>query len=235
MRTSKVWVVVPAAGCGKRMGCDTPKQYLPLAGRSMLDWTLHHLLQMSEIARIVVAIAPADQQFAQLRYAESPRVQRVSGGASRAESVLCGLRGLDGMAQADDLVLVHDAARPLIHADDLRRVIQTVEANPAQGAVLATPVADTLKRAMAASCVDTTVERDGLWQAQTPQAARYGVLLAAIETAVARGSVLTDESGALEQAQVAVQLVAAQHPNFKVTTPQDLTLADLILAGATRR
>lgn len=234
MNTRKVWVVVPAAGCGRRMGCDTPKQYLPLAGRSMLDWTLHQLLQMPEIERIVVAIAPADQQFAQLSYANSPRVQRVSGGASRAESVLSGMRGLDGAAHADDAVLVHDAARPLVHASDLQRVIDAVAAHPDEGVVLATPVADTLKRAESMARVEETVEREGLWQAQTPQAARYGVLRNAIEAAVSRGELLTDESGALEQAQVAVRLIAAQHPNFKVTTPQDLTLADLILAGHVR-
>ncbi len=235
MRTHNIWVIVPAAGCGKRMGGDTPKQYLPLAGRSMLDWTLHRLLLLPEISRVTVAIAPQDQQFAQLSYAGTPRVRRVAGGATRAESVLSGLRSLDGLAHAEDCVLVHDAARPLIHPDDIRAVIQAVAQSPQEGVILATPVADTLKRSIDQTHVDGTVAREGLWQAQTPQAARYGVLRAAIEDTVARGETLTDESGALESAGVPVRLLAAQHPNFKVTTPQDLSLADLIVANQARR
>lgn len=235
MSSANIWVVVPAAGCGKRMGCDTPKQYLPIAGRRMLDWTLHHLLQLAEVTRVEVAIAPSDQQFAQLRYADAPRVHRVAGGASRAESVLAGLRSLEGLAAPQDPVLVHDAARPLVHPEDIRGVLQTLAADPAEGVVLAAPVADTLKKSGTGSHVEATVDRSGLWQAQTPQAASYQVLRDALEQSVSRGQLLTDEAGALEAIQVPVRLHAAQHPNFKVTTPADLALADLILAAKVRR
>ncbi len=235
MKTHNIWVVVPAAGCGKRMGCDTPKQYLPVAGRSMLDWTLHQLLTLPEIDRVVVAIAPEDQQFAQLSYAGTPRVRRVAGGPSRAESVLSGLRSLRSEAHANDCVLVHDAARPLIHPEDLRRVIHAVSEHPNEGVVLATPVADTLKSADQDARITGTVDRTALWQAQTPQAARFATLLEALEGAVSAGGMLTDEAGALEAAGVPVHLLPARHPNFKVTTPMDLALADLILAGQVRR
>ena len=233
--SKNIWVVVPAAGCGKRMGCDTPKQYLSLAGHSMIDWTLSHLLQLGEVTRVVVAVAREDQQFAQQALADHLRVRRVAGGATRAESVLAGLGSLEAEAAADDVVLVHDAARPLIHPEDVRRVMAAVAMHAEAGAVLATPVADTLKRATTDGRIAETVPRDGLWQAQTPQAATFGVLLPALAQVVDRGDVLTDEAGALEAAGVPVHLVAAAHPNFKLTTPVDMALAAAVLAGRERR
>lgn len=239
MSTQKVWVVVPAAGTGSRMGVETPKQYLPIAGRSMLDWTLHQLLQLSEVCRIAVAVSPGDQQFAQQALASSPRVWRANGGKTRAESVLNGLRRLADEAGDDDCVLVHDAARPLIHPDDLRSVIQGVADHPGSGVILANPVADTLKRAQTVNAVThqvvDTIDRSGVWQAQTPQAARFGVLLPALQEAVDADSesekLVTDEAGALERMGIPVHLIGASHPNFKVTTPQDMRLADALLSA----
>lgn len=228
MSNTEIWAVVPAAGCGKRMGCETPKQYLPLAGRSMIDWTLKRLLQVGEIKKIVVAVAPEDQQFARLQWAEHRRVCRVAGGATRAQSVLAGLESLQHKAADDDVVLVHDAARPLVHVDDIRAVVNAVKDSTAQAAILAQPIADTVKREVG-GFIDQTISRDHLWAAQTPQAARYGVLKAALQSALKGENSVTDEAGALEASGVGVKLVASQFPNFKLTTPLDMQLAEAVL------
>lgn len=244
MSAPHVWVVVPAAGSGQRMAAETPKQYLPLAGRSMLDWTLNQLLLVPEVQRVVVAVSPGDQQFARQTFAGSPRVRRVRGGDSRAESVLAGLADLADQAHPDDVVLVHDAARPLISADDIAAVIAAALQWPDDGVILATPVADTLKSCDPTAAnnahpqVTATVARDGLWQAQTPQAARFGPLHAAMTAAVrmaeAGGVAVTDEAGALQQFGITVRVVPAGQPNLKVTTRQDLALADAVLARRLR-
>ena len=232
MTAPRLWFVVPAAGCGQRMLCEFPKQYLRLAGRSMLDWTLSRCLEVPQVEAVLVCTGSEDQLFAQQSLAGHPRVRRVAGGAERAHSVLNGLRALKGQAAADDVVLVHDAARPLLSLADAQAVVAAVRAG--QGAVLAQPVADTLKRAGADGLVVGTEPREGLWQAQTPQAAPYAVLLEAMEAAVAgaaagKTELPTDEAMALEQAGVPVCLVAASQPNFKLTTPADLGLAEALL------
>lgn len=227
--TNRIWAVVPAAGCGRRMGCETPKQYLPLAGRSMIDWTLKRLLQVAEIEGIVVAVAPEDQQFARLQWVEHRRVHRVAGGQTRAESVLAGLNGLLSQASEDDIVLVHDAARPLVHVDDIRAVIQAVATNPAQAAILGQPVVDTIKRASAEGTIESTLSRERLWAAQTPQAAVFKSLRSALQSAKDEALPVTDEASALEACGIPVRLVASQHPNFKLTTPLDMQLAEALL------
>lgn len=227
---ARLWAVVPAAGHGRRMRSELPKQYLRLAGRSMLDWTLARLLACSRIERVVVCVAAQDQLYAQQSCAGHPRVLRATGGAERAASVLAGLQALAPLAAPQDWVLVHDAARPLLHIDDLQALLAVLEESAQGAAILAAPVADTLKRADEQGRVSGTASREGLWQAQTPQAARYAPLHAALQAAQARPEAPTDEAQALEQAGEPVRLVAAQHPNFKVTTPADRRLAEALLA-----
>jgi len=222
--------VVVAAGAGRRLA-GSNKALLTLAGRPMLAWSLAALRAAPSIGQIVVVMSAADD--ARLR-AESGRDARghgadqiVPGGAERWESSRAGAQAAD---PALPLVLVHDAARPLLSADDVERVLSAARSHGA--ALLAEPLADTLKQADAQGRVQRTMERSGLWRAQTPQAARRADLLAAFAAwnAAALG-LPTDEAVMLETAGLAPVLVPASAPNFKVTLPHDLLLAEAILAA----
>lgn len=222
--------VVVAAGAGRRLG-GSNKALLPLGGRPMLAWSLAALRAAPSIGQIIVVMSAADD--ARLR-AESGRDARglgadrvVPGGAERWESSLAGLQAAD---PALPLVLVHDAARPLLTADDVERVLAAARSQGA--ALLAEALADTLKQADAQGRVLRTVERTGLWRAQTPQAARRADLTAAFAAWQAAGKGLpTDEAMLLEAAGLAPALIPASTPNFKVTLPHDLLLAEAILAA----
>jgi 2-C-methyl-D-erythritol 4-phosphate cytidylyltransferase/2-C-methyl-D-erythritol 2,4-cyclodiphosphate synthase len=213
------FAVVPAAGTGSRVGADRPKQYLDLAGRTVLECSVAALLACPWIRRVRVVVAPGDAIASTLPGLADPRVVvDPSGGATRRTSVLGGLHALeraDG-ARPDDWVWVHDAARPGVGRDALERLRAALEGE-AIGALLALPVADTTKRAHAGRCV-ATVPRDGLWLAQTPQAFRHGPLLSALE----RHPEVTDEASAIEASGFAALLVPGERSNLKVTTMDDL-------------
>ncbi len=221
------YVVVPAAGSGRRMGGGPPKQYLGLAGRTVLEHALRPFLADPACRRIVVALAAGDRDFAALALAREPRVETVTGGSERADSVRAGLARVLGHAgDADPWVLVHDAARPCLPAADLARLLAALP-GAADGALLAVPVADTVKRAGPDGRVAATVPRSGLWRAQTPQAFRLRRLLAALATAEAP----TDEASAVEALGDRPLLVEGSPRNLKVTTPGDVGLAERFLAG----
>ena len=219
------YALVPAAGGGSRMGSACPKQYLTLAGQPLIRHALATLCTAPAIARVHVVLAPDDDQWTGFDIvADKLRVLRC-GGATRAESVANGLNAMRDVGD-DDWVLVHDAARPCLSARQVEALIREVGDDPV-GGILAVPVADTLKRAGVDGRIAATVPREGLWQAQTPQMFRRGMLLRALEAAPA----VTDEASAIEALGLQPKLVAADATNLKVTYPLDLHLAEWILAN----
>lgn len=224
-----IWAVVPAAGVGRRMGADLPKQYLALRGRPVIEHTLARLLSYRRIAGICVAIGEDDAFWPQTTYADHPDVTVVAGGAERCDSVINALRGLASRADRGDWVLVHDAARPCVRVTDIERLVDEVAAR-ADGGLLGRPVHDTMKRGNAAGFVLDTVDRNGLWHAFTPQMFRYGQLLDGLTRALAAGVSVTDEASAMEWAGVQPILVEGHADNLKITRPEDLDLADYLLS-----
>ncbi|KFZ38238.1 2-C-methyl-D-erythritol 4-phosphate cytidylyltransferase [Shewanella mangrovi] len=222
----KVIAVVPAAGIGSRMKAECPKQYLPLADSCILAVTLDVLLSHPAIDEVFVALNADDQFFAQLPQAQHPKLHQVIGGAERVDSVIAALKQID---DAVSWALVHDAARPCLTHADIDKLLASREQYP-QGAILAAPVRDTMKRARKDGCIDTTVPRDALWHALTPQFFPTATLLPALEQAVQAGVNVTDEASAMEWAGVAPGLVSGRADNIKVTHPDDLPLAALYLA-----
>ena len=227
-----VWVVVPAAGQGNRMGSHIPKQYLPLLGRTVLEHTLRCFLPRLDIAGVVLVLAADDAHWDRLSDdIRSPKIILATGGAVRQESVYNGLCALHSQADEDDWVLVHDAARPCLHQADIDALMCYLSSTIPRcaGALLAVPVQDTLKRSDDGQRVSTTVDRSGLWRALTPQMFRLGPLRAALTAANAAGQVLSDEAMAMEHAGHAVVLVAGRADNIKITCRPDLDLAARIL------
>ena len=227
----RYWLVMPAAGVGRRFG--GPKQFAALGGRTVLDLALRPFLEDPQCQGGALALSADEPRRAELGARVPARFMLVEGGASRAESVLNALAALTGHAAADDWVLVHDAARPCLSSRDLARLL--AGSAGAAGALLAIPVADTVKKAAAAAgageparCA-ATVSRESLWLAQTPQMFALGALRAALEQALAQGRMPTDEAQAMEWQGVSARLVAAQDSNIKITSAADLLLARAIL------
>ena len=232
MSLSRLWLIVPAAGQGRRMGADRPKQYLDLHGRPVMAHTLARLHRAYPQASLRLCLDADDAWFdsAWVPFAEW---RRVSGGTERVDSVTRALDDLASVAADDDLVLVHDVARPCVHPADLGRLLDVLR-NERVGALLAAPVADTMKRADDQGRVATTEPRSGLWHALTPQGFRYGMLCEALAAARRAGIAVTDEASAVEALGLAPRLVAARRDNLKITHPEDLQLAALILGAQAR-
>jgi 2-C-methyl-D-erythritol 4-phosphate cytidylyltransferase len=215
--------IVPAAGVGSRMQHNAPKQYIQLAGKTILEHTLAKLSQLSQLRTIVVALSDCDPYFDELPILDK-RIVRASGGKERADSVLNSLLFLAPNPPA--WVLVHDAARPLVNISDIERLIdECIRAD--EGGILATKVKDTIKRGHTHAL--QTVPRDDLWQALTPQLFKYDELKNALQNALASGATITDEASAIEWASKPVKLVAGRSDNIKITTPEDLDLAGFLL------
>ncbi|MBP2290578.1 bifunctional 2-C-methyl-D-erythritol 4-phosphate cytidylyltransferase/2-C-methyl-D-erythritol 2,4-cyclodiphosphate synthase [Azospirillum rugosum] len=214
--------LIAAAGSGQRFGAERPKQYLDVAGKPVLRHTVEAFLRHPQVSAVRVVINPAFRDLYETAVAGLGLAEPVAGGASRQDSVR---NGLDALAEsAPDLVLIHDAARPLIDDTTISAVIAALGQQPA--AIAAVPVADTLKRGRDGVVADT-VDRSGLWRAQTPQGFRFPDILAAHRAAA--GLELTDDAAVAERAGLSVALVPAKEENFKVTTPDDLTRAARIL------
>ncbi len=225
----RFWAVVPAAGRGSRMAEAMPKQYLPLAGVSVLHRALAPLEAEARITGIVLVVAPDDPFANDYRPLTAKPLTVVHGGAQRCDSVGNGLRALEGEADGQDWIIVHDAARPCLHRDDLTRLIDTLSSHPS-GGLLAAPIHDTLKRATPAGVVLETVDRCGLWRALTPQMFRFGLLRDALAAAGATGLNVTDEAAAMQLAGHTVQLVEGRPDNIKVTRSADMDQAERIIA-----
>ncbi|HTL14838.1 MAG TPA: 2-C-methyl-D-erythritol 4-phosphate cytidylyltransferase [Thermomonas sp.] len=223
------WALVPAAGSGRRFGGEVPKQYLQAAGRPLLGHALDALLAHPRVDGAVVALAAGDPRWPGWTSLHGKPVVACVGGGERADSVLAALHALPDEIGDDALLLVHDAARPNLRAADLDALIAAATAC-ADGALLAAPVRDTLKRAGADGRVDATEPRQGLWRALTPQAFRRGLLRRALEAARSEGLLATDEAMAVERLGLRPALVEGREDNLKVTTPADLALVEFLLA-----
>jgi len=224
----KYWAVVPAAGIGKRMQADRPKQYLEIAGRPLIEYAISQLMADPHIEGVVVAISADDEYWPALEIALDKPLWVVEGGVERCHSVLNALQELATRANEEDWVLVHDAARPCVRAEDITHLI-TQLMNDDIGGLLAVPVRDTMKRAGTNQRVIATEERKGLWHALTPQMFRFGKLRHALEQAIEDESLVTDEASAMELAEYEPLLVEGHADNIKVTRPEDLALATFYL------
>ncbi len=220
-----VIAIVPAAGIGSRMQSECPKQYLAINGKTILEHTLDSLLAHPAIRRIIVAISPSDRFFSTLPVADDPRITVVMGGQERADSVLAGLQ----VASDAAWVLVHDAARPCLHPDDLTRLLRLTETSRV-GGILAAPVRDTMKRGEPGrETIAHTVERQDLWHALTPQLFPQALLRDCLVRALGEGATITDEASALEYCGYHPELIPGRSDNIKVTRPEDLALAAFYL------
>jgi len=225
---SEFHALVPAAGFGARMGSELPKQYLRLAGKPMIYHALNTLCSNPQIATVFVVLAPEDTQFHTYDWSHfGDKLQPLyCGGDTRADTVTNGL--LASELEPDDWVLVHDAARPCLTRAHVDKMIAELRDDEV-GGILAVPVADTLKRAEAQQRIECTEPREGLWQAQTPQMFRAGLLGQALQLC----KKVTDEASAVEAMGLHPKLVAGDSSNFKVTYPQDIQLAELLLRDRT--
>jgi 2-C-methyl-D-erythritol 4-phosphate cytidylyltransferase len=226
------WALVPAAGSGRRFGGEVPKQYLQAAGKPLIEHALEALLAHPAVDGVVVALAEGDTRWPGWTQLHGKPVIACIGGGERADSVLAALHALPAGVADDELLLVHDAARPNLRDSDVTALIEAEKACN-DGAILAAPVRDTLKRVDDANRIAGTESRDGLWRALTPQAFRRYLLQRALETARADGVAVTDEAMAVERLGLRPALVEGREDNLKVTTPADLALAEFLLANAT--
>ena len=229
--THRIWAVVPAAGIGKRMQSALPKQYLKLNGTPVLQHCLQHLLDIPRVTGLIIAIRDDDQYWNDIQLSSNKPIIVTQGGAERCDSVLNALQCLSQQAAFNteqDWVMVHDAVRPCVRHSDIERLIDTVGTDPA-GGLLAMPVRDTMKRQQNNARVAQTVDREGLWHAQTPQLFPWQALHQALRDARQKGHLITDESSAMEMAGYAPQLVEGGADNIKITRAEDLRLAELYL------
>ncbi|MBJ6979998.1 MULTISPECIES: 2-C-methyl-D-erythritol 4-phosphate cytidylyltransferase [unclassified Luteimonas] len=222
------WAVVPAAGRGTRFGGEVPKQYLQAGGEPLLVHSLRALFAHPSVQGVVVALADGDAHWQGWSDGSGRPVIACTGGGSRAESVLAGLAALPGDVREDAFVLVHDAARPNLQLADLAALLERGREDPV-GAILATPVRDTLKRAGDDGGIDATEPRERLWRAQTPQLFRRLQLRRALDAAAADGIEVTDEAMAMERQGLRPLLVEGAEDNIKVTTPADLAYFEFLL------
>ncbi|MBU4680603.1 2-C-methyl-D-erythritol 4-phosphate cytidylyltransferase [Cedecea davisae] len=225
-----VIAVVPAAGIGSRMQTECPKQYLQIGDKTILEHAVASLMAHPRVGQVIVAISPSDTHFSSLPLAVHPRVRVVIGGGQRADSVLAGLQA----AGNAEWVLVHDAARPCLHQDDLENLL-SITATSKVGGILAAPVRDTMKRGEPGKAlIAHTVDREDLWHALTPQLFPLELLRSCLLRALDEGATITDEASALEYCGFHPALISARADNIKVTRPEDLALAAFYLTRLTQ-
>ena len=224
---TKLWAVVPAAGLGSRFSKTELKQYQYIQNYTVLEHTVNRLNSL-DLAGCVLAIGSQDNFAKTLSFQHKDKLHFCLGGVERVNSVFNALIYLSDIADEDDWVLVHDAARPCVTQENLQLLVNTAIAHN-QSAILAIPVRDTLKLVHTENQIEKTVSRELLWQAQTPQMAKLKILKNALETALANDIVITDEASALEYINQPVQVVQGRSDNIKITYADDLELARLIL------
>ena len=226
----RYWVVMPAAGAGRRFGGALPKQHGPLASSTVVEVALRPFIADARCLKVALALDAGSLQDNALRSRLPAKVLTIAGGHERSDSVLNGIEALSGMASASDWVLVHDGARPCLSARDLDSLLLAGAGQP-HGALLAAPVADTLKLSDASRRCERTVDRAGLWRALTPQMFRLGALQAALRAARESGRTPTDEAQAMEWQGANALIVEASDANIKITNREDLVVAEAILAA----
>lgn len=222
----RIHAIVPAAGSGLRFGGPVPKQYVYLGGKAIIQHSIERLLEV--VDEIILAISDDDEYWGDLPISGDPRIRTISGGKTRAESVQNALNSIEN-ASPNDWVLIHDAVRPLVKREDMENLIEQLSKTDEQnGGLLAKPIYDTVKRANTDDFVAKTENRDGLWTAQTPQMFRYQLLTKAL-SAAGRSPEITDEALAMEAAGYSVKLIEGSQTNIKITRPDDLAFAKLVL------
>lgn len=223
---TRFWAIVPAAGVGKRMQADRPKQYLPLLNKTVLEQTLDRLLQVTQFEAVVVAITETDPYWPELEVSNHRRIITAPGGKERADSVLSALLAINDRAADADWVLVHDAARPCLTVADIELLMAQLHDEPV-GGILALSSHDTLKHVQNGE-ITATIDRSHVWRALTPQMFRYKLLKEAL-TAYAGNSMITDEASAMELLGLKPKIVPGRPDNIKITRPEDLALAEFYL------
>lgn len=218
-------VVIPAAGIGKRVGADIPKQYLTVLGKSIIEHSIIPFLEHANIEKVIVSIAKNDKWFEHLNIATHPKLSVVEGGKERVDSVMNALHELE----SDDYVLVHDAARPCVQTEDINKLLEHARCNK-NGAILAYRVRDTMKRTEANQRILKTVEREHLWHALTPQLFNVQHLANAISS-IQEQHLITDEASAIEMSGGEVCIIEGRSDNLKVTQSEDLLLAEFYLSN----
>ncbi|GDX86022.1 2-C-methyl-D-erythritol 4-phosphate cytidylyltransferase [Methylococcaceae bacterium] len=227
MSETKFWGIVPAAGVGKRMNANCPKQYLLLSEtQTVIEQTLTRLIDAQIFQKIVVAISDDDPYWSNFPISKHEKIIRAKGGKERADSVLNSLLEIESYANANDWVLVHDAARPCITAEDIEKLITELHGDDI-GGILALSSHDTLKE-VDENQILSTLNRNRIWRALTPQMFRYDTLKSALE--LTKGNVaITDEASALEIQGFSPKIVEGRSDNIKITRPEDLALAQFYL------
>ncbi len=233
MCTASYWAVIPAAGVGRRMAAERPKQYLKIQDKCLLEYALERFCRHPKIRGVVVALAENDPHWHTLTISEHEKIKTCTGGKERCHSVLHALQLLQSLGMQDDWVLVHDAARPCLREEDINTLIRETGEHEV-GGVLAVPVRDTMKRAAANGEITQTVSRENLWHALTPQMFRLDQLQRALSAALAEGLHVTDEAQALEALGLRPRLIQGHPENIKVTLQSDLALAEWFLAKQER-
>ncbi|HEU0197800.1 MAG TPA: 2-C-methyl-D-erythritol 4-phosphate cytidylyltransferase [Nevskiaceae bacterium] len=231
-KAPRYWAVLPSAGGGSRMNLGRPKQYLAVAGKSLLEWSMAPFLDAEWIDGVALALPEGDTEFARLPIAHHPKIVVVTGGTSRAESVLAGLAAVERACAGLHVpvyALVHDAARPCVTVEDIERLCD--EADDDQGGLLAVPLTETLKRERRTRALATLDESD-LWRAQSPQLFRLDRLRAAVEACLRDGVHPADEAEAMERAGYHPRLVRGRESNIKLTYTEDVPLVEFWLSRA---
>lgn len=225
-----IWAVIPAAGTGSRFSGDGAKQYARIGDVTVLEHSVAALLQHENLQKIVIALHADDTQGRQLSLLQHQKICFVQGGVERTDSVLQAMRYLRDFSANDDFVLVHDAARPCLSSADVQKLVDALSADPV-GGILAIPATDTLKKVNAANIV-STVDRSAVWQAQTPQMFRFGLLLECLQQTQRQNRSVTDEASAIEACGHVAKVVEGSRRNIKITYPDDLALAEFYLRAA---
>ena len=228
MSNTQVWAVVPAAGIGSRMLASRPKQYLALGDKTVIEHTLSCLASHPKIEAIVVAVAEDDRWWAELSLDLDCTLYVVTGGVERADSVLQALVEVAKQTDTNPWVLVHDAARPCLRHRDIDHMLEQLSVHPV-GGILGVPITETVKRADAQGTITDTVSRQGLWRAATPQMFHLNQLKTALEEAHQQNKQVTDDASAMALAGFQSMMVEGHADNIKITTPYDLTLANVFL------
>ncbi len=229
MLNDKYYLIIPASGKGSRMDSFLPKQYLKLDnGSTILDQSLGVLLSIKQISGCIIAISKDDEHFALSPFTKHDKILTTTyGGIERFNSVLNALNELNQFSNENDWILVHDAVRPCIKKSDIDKLIKEVDEHPI-GGILATPFVDTVKTTQGNHIVKT-VDRNNLYQAQTPQMFRFGVLKRALKEAINKGIHITDEAEAIERLGYSIKIVSGSKSNIKITHADDLQLANYYL------
>ena len=224
---TRCWAIIPAAGIGERIGAEIPKQYIQIANKTILEHALLPFLNNDKIEGVAVALNANDEHFENLNFDTKKKIITVTGGRTRAHSVFNALLAIKDKLNANDFVLIHDAARPCLSDNDLNKLIDATMQHDI-GSILAGSIADTVKRVEGKIIIET-LDRSKLWRAYTPQMFRYQLLLDALKKCIDENIPITDEANAIETIGFKPEIVQGDPSNIKVTTPEDLKVAERYL------